>query len=62
MEVRACGARLAWYDVLAWYDLTARLVAGEPFKKQAAITQLITSNAPWTTPATQPGSSADTDS
>jgi alkylation response protein AidB-like acyl-CoA dehydrogenase len=39
MEVRAHGARLAWYDA------AARLVAGEPFKKQAAIAKLTASNA-----------------
>jgi len=39
MEVRAYGARLAWYDA------AARLVAGEPFKKQAAIAKLTASNA-----------------
>jgi alkylation response protein AidB-like acyl-CoA dehydrogenase len=39
MEARAYGARLAWYDA------AARLVAGEPFKKQAAIAKLTASNA-----------------
>ena len=39
MEVRAHAARLAWYDA------AARLVAGEPFKKQAAIAKLTASNA-----------------
>jgi short-chain 2-methylacyl-CoA dehydrogenase len=39
MEVRAQSARLAWYDA------AARLVAGEPFKKQAAIAKLTASNA-----------------
>jgi short/branched chain acyl-CoA dehydrogenase len=39
MEARAQGARLAWYDA------AARLVAGEPFKKQAAIAKLTASNA-----------------
>jgi short-chain 2-methylacyl-CoA dehydrogenase len=39
MEARACAARLAWYDA------AARLVAGEPFKKQAAIAKLTASNA-----------------
>ena len=39
MEARAHGARLAWYDA------AARLVAGEPFKKQAAIAKLTASNA-----------------
>ena len=34
MEARAHVARLAWYDA------AARLVAGEPFKKQAAIAKL----------------------
>jgi short/branched chain acyl-CoA dehydrogenase len=39
MEARAHGARLAWQDA------AARLVAGEPFKKQAAIAKLTASNA-----------------
>jgi short-chain 2-methylacyl-CoA dehydrogenase len=39
MEARAHGARLAWYDA------AARLVAAEPFKKQAAIAKLTCSNA-----------------
>jgi short-chain 2-methylacyl-CoA dehydrogenase len=39
MEARAHTARLAWYDA------AARLVAGEPFKKQAAIAKLVGSNA-----------------
>lgn len=39
MEARAQAARLAWYDA------AARLVAGEPFKKQAAIAKLTGSNA-----------------
>jgi short-chain 2-methylacyl-CoA dehydrogenase len=39
MEARVHTARLAWYDA------AARLVAGEPVKKQAAITKLIASNA-----------------
>jgi short/branched chain acyl-CoA dehydrogenase len=39
METRAHTARLAWYDA------AARLVAGEPFKKQAAIAKLVSSNA-----------------
>jgi alkylation response protein AidB-like acyl-CoA dehydrogenase len=39
MEARAQGARLAWYDA------AARLVAGEPFKRQAAIAKLTASNA-----------------
>jgi butyryl-CoA dehydrogenase len=39
MEVRAHAARLAWYDA------AARLVAGEPFKKHAAIAKLTASNA-----------------
>jgi len=30
---------------LAWYDAAARLVAGQPAKKQAAIAKLISSNA-----------------
>jgi short/branched chain acyl-CoA dehydrogenase len=39
MEARAYSARLAWYDA------AARLAAGEPAKKQAAIAKLIASNA-----------------
>ena len=39
MEVRAHAARLAWYDA------AARLVAGQPFKKEAAIAKLNASNA-----------------
>jgi short/branched chain acyl-CoA dehydrogenase len=39
MEARAHGARLAWYDA------AARLVAGEPFKKEAAVAKLTASNA-----------------
>mgnify|MGYP001470851805 CR=1 FL=1 len=39
MEARAHGARLAWYDA------AARMVAGERFKKQAAIAKLTASNA-----------------
>jgi short-chain 2-methylacyl-CoA dehydrogenase len=39
METRAHGARIAWYDA------AARLVAGEPFKKEAAIAKLTASNA-----------------
>jgi short/branched chain acyl-CoA dehydrogenase len=39
MEARAHVARLAWLDA------AARLVAGEPFKKQAAIAKLTASNA-----------------
>ncbi len=39
MDVRAHGARIAWYDA------AARLQAGEPFKKQAAIAKLTASNA-----------------
>jgi short-chain 2-methylacyl-CoA dehydrogenase len=39
MEARAYTARLAWYDA------AARLVAGEPFKKQAAVAKLVGSNA-----------------
>ena len=39
MEARAHVARLAWYDA------AARLVAGEPFKSQAAIAKLTCSNA-----------------
>ena len=39
MEARAYGA------MLAWHDAAARLVAGEPFKKQAAIAKLTASNA-----------------
>jgi short-chain 2-methylacyl-CoA dehydrogenase len=39
MDVRAHGARIAWYDA------AARLQAGEPFKKEAAIAKLTASNA-----------------
>jgi short-chain 2-methylacyl-CoA dehydrogenase len=39
MDVRAHGARIAWYDA------AARMAAGEPFKKQAAIAKLTASNA-----------------
>ncbi len=39
MEARAHTARLAWYDA------AALLVASEPFKKQAAIAKLVSSNA-----------------
>jgi short-chain 2-methylacyl-CoA dehydrogenase len=39
MEARAHNARLAWYDA------AARLVAGQPAKKQAAIAKLTASNA-----------------
>jgi short-chain 2-methylacyl-CoA dehydrogenase len=39
METRAHGARLAWYDA------AARLVAGQPVKKSAAIAKLTASNA-----------------
>jgi butyryl-CoA dehydrogenase len=39
MEARAHGAKLAWYDA------AARLVAGEPFKRQAAIAKLTASGA-----------------
>ncbi len=39
MEARATSARLAWYDA------AARLVAGQPVKKEAALAKLIASNA-----------------
>ena len=39
MEARAHGATVAWYDA------AARLQAGEPFKKEAAIAKLTASNA-----------------
>jgi len=39
MDVRAHGARIAWYDA------AARIAAGEPFKKEAAIAKLTASNA-----------------
>src|SRR5215472_1163373 len=39
MEARVHAARLAWYDA------AARLVAGQPVKKQAAIAKLTASNA-----------------
>ncbi len=59
-ERKAFGHRLAHYQSiqfkiadmaarvhlarLAWYDAAARLVAGQPFKKQAAIAKLMASN------------------
>ncbi len=39
MQVRASNARLAWYDA------AARLAAGQPVKKEAAIAKLTASNA-----------------
>jgi short/branched chain acyl-CoA dehydrogenase len=39
MEARAHTARLAWYHA------AARMHAGEPFKKEAAIAKLVASNA-----------------
>jgi butyryl-CoA dehydrogenase len=39
MAARVHGARLAWYDA------AARMLAGEPFRKQAAIAKLTASNA-----------------
>jgi short-chain 2-methylacyl-CoA dehydrogenase len=39
MEVRTHNARLAWYHA------AAKMAAGEPFKKEAAIAKLTTSNA-----------------
>jgi short-chain 2-methylacyl-CoA dehydrogenase len=39
MEARAHSARLAWYDA------AARLVAGQPVKRQAAMAKLLASNA-----------------
>ncbi|MFC3998851.1 acyl-CoA dehydrogenase family protein [Nocardiopsis sediminis] len=39
MEVRAHTARLAYYDA------ASRMLAGEPFKRQAAIAKLVASNA-----------------
>ncbi|AXB47403.1 acyl-CoA dehydrogenase family protein [Amycolatopsis albispora] len=39
MEARAHTARLAWYHA------ASRLVAGEPFKREAAIAKLVSSNA-----------------
>jgi short-chain 2-methylacyl-CoA dehydrogenase len=39
MEARTHSARLAWYDA------AARLVAGQPVKRQAAIAKLLASNA-----------------
>jgi len=39
MEARAVTARLAWYDA------AAKLIAGEPVKKEAAIAKLVSSNA-----------------
>jgi len=42
MEARAHTARLAWYDA------ATRLMAGKPFKKQAAIAKLVASDAAMT--------------
>jgi short-chain 2-methylacyl-CoA dehydrogenase len=39
MAARVHAARLAWYDA------AARLVSGEPFKKEAAMAKLLASNA-----------------
>jgi short-chain 2-methylacyl-CoA dehydrogenase len=39
MDARAHGAKVAWYDA------AARLLAGEPFKREAAIAKLTASNA-----------------
>ena len=39
MEVRAHTSRLAWYDA------AARMQSGEPFKRQASIAKLVSSNA-----------------
>ena len=39
METRVHAARLAWYDA------AARLVAGQPIKKESAIAKLTASNA-----------------
>lgn len=39
MEARAHTARLAYYDA------ASRMLAGEPFKKEAAIAKLVASNA-----------------
>jgi len=39
MQARAAAARLAWYDA------AARLIAGQPIKKEAAIAKLTASNA-----------------
>jgi butyryl-CoA dehydrogenase len=39
MEARAHTARLAWYNA------AAKMAAGEPFKKEAAIAKLVSSNA-----------------
>ncbi len=39
MESRAAAARLAWYDA------AAKMAAGEPFKKEAAVAKLTASNA-----------------
>ena len=39
MEARAHTARLAYYDA------AARMLAGEPFKREAAVAKLVASNA-----------------
>jgi alkylation response protein AidB-like acyl-CoA dehydrogenase len=39
MEARTHTARLAWYHA------AAKMAAGEPFKKEAAIAKLVSSNA-----------------
>ena len=56
MAARAHVARLAWHDA------AARLVAAEPFKKQAAIAKLTAQMPRWTTRVTRPRYSAGTDS
>ena len=54
MEVRAHTARLAYYDA------AARMLRGEPFKKEAAIAKLVASTRRWTTRGPPRRSSAAT--
>ncbi len=56
MEARAHTARTAYYDA------AALMLAGKPFKKQAAIAKLVASEAAMDTPATPPRSTAATGS
>jgi len=43
---------------LAWYDAAARLMAGQPVKKESAIAKLTASNAAMDTPGPPPRYSA----
>ena len=54
MEARAHVARTAYYDA------AAKMLAGKPFKKEAAIAKMISRRRRWTTPATPPRSTAAT--